>query len=122
MALRESPAQLPACPGEAGLDPSDFEAAGFLDLSAAVREWAALRRSDRRRALLDTSLAECWRTLSRSADPDLALRQWVRWLDLLEDKADPELLERARERWANSPLFRESFLLLVGLSAAASEP
>ena len=116
MALRESPAQLPACPGEAGLDPSDFEAAGFLDPSAAVREWAALRRSDRRRALLDASLAECWRTLSRSADPDLALRQWVRWLDLLEDRAGPDLLERARERWSNSPLFRESFLLLVGLS------
>ncbi|MBI4585425.1 MAG: bifunctional [glutamate--ammonia ligase]-adenylyl-L-tyrosine phosphorylase/[glutamate--ammonia-ligase] adenylyltransferase [Planctomycetes bacterium] len=106
-----------------------FQGAGFSSPAEAWREWQSLGEKAAPDSPFRQYLAESWSTLCRSADPDLGLRQWSRWLELLpalDGGGGPpgggqSSQERAAARWKQSPLFRESFLLLLAVSPALGE-
>ena len=124
MALDRVPLDLPPPPG-GDLSPdaaiARFRKAGFLDPRSARSTWTELLEALPLGNPFRATLGETWRTMARSADPDLALRRWSRWVEAdLGSRAAGEGDPRAR-RWAESPTFREAFLLIAGVSPALAE-
>ncbi len=124
MALDRVPPDLPPPPGK-DLNPVEgryiFEEAGFLDPVSAVTTWKELLGQLSPWSPFRTTIGETWRILARAADPDLALTRWSRWVEAdLASKAEGGSEARAH-RWAESPVFREAFLLITGVSPALAE-
>ena len=124
MALDRLPSELPPPPGT-DLLPEEalrsFQQAGFLDPVAARTTWNELLGALPLGSPFRATLGATWRTMARCADPDLALLRWSRWIeaDLAAREAGEGDLRASR--WADSPAFREAFLLISGVSPALSE-
>ncbi len=124
MALERASQDLPPPPGR-DLSPAEalsrFEKVGFQDPAAARSAWDDLLKALGPGSPFRVTLGETWRTLARAADPDLALRAWGRWVEEdLASKSPGDGDSRAR-RWAESPIFREAFILIAGVSPALAE-
>src|SRR5262245_42642629 len=124
MALDRLPPDLPPPPGT-DLGPEEaagrFERAGFLDPRAAAATWSELLASLPPGSPSRATLGETWPTLARAADPDLALRRWSRWVEADRESRAGGGGDGRAERWAESPVFREAFLLIAGVSPALAD-